>query len=79
MRKKLGLQGKFVVFYHGAVGIGRGVVETIKGIDKMKDKYQDVVLFLLGDRGSAVSVCKSLILESGIKDKVMVKVINLFR
>lgn len=72
MKEKLGLQGKFVVFYHGALGIGRGVVETIKGIDKLKGKYPNVVLFLLGNRGSAMSMCKNLILESGIKDKVII-------
>lgn len=71
MKKKFGLQGNFVVFYHGGLGIGRGIVETIKGMDKLQGKYPNVVLFLLG-QGSAPRACENFILESGMEDKVII-------
>jgi glycosyltransferase involved in cell wall biosynthesis len=55
LRKAFELEGKFVVLYHGSVGAnyeqvqGRGIVESIKSIELLKDQYPDVVLYILGD------------------------------
>jgi glycosyltransferase involved in cell wall biosynthesis len=52
IRSKLGLEDRFVVFYHGAFSKTRGIIETVKGIKELKNDYPEVVLFLLGT-GSA--------------------------
>jgi glycosyltransferase involved in cell wall biosynthesis len=49
IRKKFGLEDKFVVFHHGALGKLRGIDETIKGIGKLGGQYDDVILFILGE------------------------------
>jgi glycosyltransferase involved in cell wall biosynthesis len=47
-KKALGLTGKFIVFYHGSVGYRRGVVEVVKALGLLKNKYPDICLFILG-------------------------------
>ena len=43
------LNGKFIVMYHGVFSSNRGLQETIEAIRLLKNKYPDVVLFLLGN------------------------------
>lgn len=71
MRKKLGLTDKFIIFYHGVFGFHRGIIESIKSIEILKNKHNHFVLFLLG-RGPARSVLKELVQKSGIQDKVII-------
>lgn len=47
VKKEFGLEGKFVVFYHGVINLKRGIPQAIKAI-QILDKYSDIVLFLLG-------------------------------
>ena len=48
MRQKLGVDGKFVVFYHGSLGFRRGVVEVVEAIRLLNERYGDICLFILG-------------------------------
>jgi glycosyltransferase involved in cell wall biosynthesis len=47
IKKAFGLEGKFVVFYHGVISSKRGIPQAIKAI-QILDTYSDIVLFLLG-------------------------------
>jgi len=72
MRKKFHLEGKFVILYHGVFGsarVGRGIIETIKAIEILKNMYPDLVLFLLG-RG--VLNLKDIIRELDLQNMVIV-------
>lgn len=71
LRRKLGLSGKFVVFYHGVFTATRGLTETIKAIKILKHKHPDVAFFLLGT-GPIVSMLKALIQEEGLQDNVII-------
>lgn len=71
MRKKLGLTDKFIIFYHGVFGFHRGIIESIKSIEVLKNKHDHFVLFLLGT-GPAHSFLKELVQKSGIQDKVII-------
>jgi len=71
MREKLGLTDKFIIFYHGALYAERGLVEAIKSVEILKDKYPDLTLFLLGS-GPDVSVLKNLAQEIGVQDNVII-------
>jgi glycosyltransferase involved in cell wall biosynthesis len=70
MREKLGLSDKFIIFNHGALRLG-GLVETIKAVSMLKDKYPDLVLFLLGS-GIHVSRLKNLVREIGVQKNVII-------
>jgi glycosyltransferase involved in cell wall biosynthesis len=68
IRKKFGLNGKFVVFYHGNFGILRGLVDCVKCVYKMKFTY--VVLFLLGS-GKALPEIREAIEKGNLEDRVI--------
>ena len=71
LREQNGLNGKFVVIYHGSLGLGRGVVETVRSIDMLKSRCDDVVLFLLGN-GRAIPAILALVREKGLHKRVMI-------
>lgn len=71
LRKKLGLTGKFVIFYHGAFSAHRGLIETVKAISIVKRTYPNVVLFLLG-AGPIVCTLKDLIQKENLQDTVII-------
>jgi len=48
VKKQMGFGDKFVVFYHGSISAKRGILKAIESIDKLKDSYPDIVLFLIG-------------------------------
>jgi len=52
LKKRLKLEGKFVVMYHGSLGIGRGLIETIKAIQKVATKYPEIFFLILGSGGT---------------------------
>ncbi|MCW4018862.1 MAG: glycosyltransferase [Candidatus Bathyarchaeota archaeon] len=77
LRKASGLTHKFVVFYHGSMGggaykyaKGRGIVDSIKSMKLLENKYPDVVLYLLGSSRS-FGVLKKAIAEYGVGDRVI--------
>jgi len=47
IKKSFGLEGKFIVLYHGVLNTKRGIPQSIKAI-QMLDEYPDIILFLLG-------------------------------
>ncbi|MBU1652801.1 glycosyltransferase family 4 protein, partial [bacterium] len=73
MRKKLGIEDKFVVFYHGAINENRGVVEFAQAAEHLKD-LPDVRLVIVGkgnewNRLEAIVKQKNLtqvILQNGV-------------
>jgi glycosyltransferase involved in cell wall biosynthesis len=71
LRTQLGLSNKFIVFYHGVFTASRGLKETVQCIAMLKDKYPDIVFFLLG-KGSAASMLTDLVNTLGLKDNVII-------
>lgn len=71
LRKLMGINDKFVVFYHGSFSAGRGIIETIKSINFVKKEVNNVVLFLLGN-GKLAPLIDKLINKYEIKDHVIV-------
>lgn len=47
-RKRLGLADKFVIIYHGSFRTTGGLIESIKAMALLKERYPSIVLFLLG-------------------------------
>ncbi len=76
LRKSLGIEDKFVVFYHGSMGPSytfgrvRGVAGSIESLKILRQRYPDVVLFLLGDKESYPWI-DELRQEYDVKDQVM--------
>jgi glycosyltransferase involved in cell wall biosynthesis len=48
LRRELGADRKFIVFYHGEIGLHRGILETAEAIKKLAHTYHDMLFFLLG-------------------------------
>jgi glycosyltransferase involved in cell wall biosynthesis len=72
LRQKLGLVDKFIVFYHGVYAQSRGLIDAINAMSIMKNRYPNVVLFLLG-KGSAQTIgdMKKAIQDNGLQDRVI--------
>jgi colanic acid biosynthesis glycosyl transferase WcaI len=70
IKKKLGLEDKFVIFYHGALGKYRGIDETIKSIGKLRDQFSELVFFVLG-QGWYEPYLKRLAKEIAVQDKIV--------
>lgn len=71
LREKIGLTGKFVIFYHGVFTATRGLAETIEAIRILIQKYPAVVFFLLGT-GPVVAELRTLILNKGLQENVII-------
>ena len=71
LKRKLGLTGKFVVFYHGVFSATRGLQETIKAIEILKHRHFNAVLFLLG-KGPIIANLKALIQKEDLQDNVII-------
>ncbi|MCJ7635543.1 glycosyltransferase family 4 protein [Candidatus Bathyarchaeota archaeon] len=76
LRKKFGLTNKLVLFYHGSFGTSsgvgsRGIVETVESVALLKNRVNDVVLFLLGSGQSSRRIME-LAQEYKIQDRVIV-------
>ena len=71
LKIKLGLARKFIVFHHGVFTATRGLQEVIKAIKILKNRYSDIVFFLLGT-GPAVFNLKSLIQKEHVQDNVVI-------
>jgi glycosyltransferase involved in cell wall biosynthesis len=71
LKKKLGLEGKFVVFYHGVFTPTRGLTETIEAMKMLKPKYPNIVFFLLG-AGPSASKLSALIQKEGLQENVII-------
>lgn len=71
LKEKLGLSEKFVVFYHGVLTPTRGLEKTVEGIDLLRNKYPDIVIFFLGS-GLLISRLKCLVKEKGLEGNVVI-------
>lgn len=69
LRKSLGLENRFVFFYHGALTLMRGLPELISGIKKLNTEHPQTALVLLGDSPSADEI-KRQTHAMGLSDKV---------
>ncbi len=74
LKRKFGLNGKFVLFYHGSLGclVGRtrGVAECIRALGLIKENNPQLVLFLLGDSASFNWIMQ-LSREIGVENKIV--------
>jgi len=71
LKNKLGLTGKFVVFYHGVFSPNRGLTELVEAIKILKPKYPQIVAFLLG-KGPSSQQLKDLIKTESLQNNVMI-------
>lgn len=71
LKRKFGLTGKFVVFYHGVFTPTRGLTETIDALKILLPKYPNIVFFLLGT-GPLASKLSALIRTEGLQENVII-------
>jgi len=71
LRRKLGLTGKFIVFYHGVFTATRGLQETTASIKILQPTYPSIVFFLLGS-GPIVTMQEELIQKEGLRENVII-------
>ena len=71
LKRKLGLTGKFVVFYHGIFTATRGLTETIEAMKILRRKHPNIVFFLLGT-GPIVTMLRALIQKEGLQENVII-------
>jgi glycosyltransferase involved in cell wall biosynthesis len=72
LRRVLGLNDKFVVFYHGALSVTRGILETTNAIKYVKSTNPDIVLFLLGS-GSISGQLEELVKKEQLEKNVIIR------
>jgi glycosyltransferase involved in cell wall biosynthesis len=71
LREKNHLSNAFVIFYHGAMTVDRGIVEAVRSIGILSESgYDDVVLFLLGS-GPMLPAIKALVHDRGLEGRVI--------
>ncbi|RJP79160.1 MAG: glycosyltransferase [Candidatus Zixiibacteriota bacterium] len=70
LRRELGLEGKFVVFYHGSVNENRGVLELARAAEHLSD-MDDLRLLILG--GGNLWKDLEATVRDGRLDKVVLK------
>ena len=71
LRRMLGLNDKFVVFYHGALSATRGIFETTKAIISVKSTNPEIVLFLLGS-GSISGQLEELVKKGQLEKNIII-------
>jgi len=71
LRKRLGLNEKFVVCYHGVFSANRGLAETIEAMSIVKKVSYNVIFLLLGT-GPSVRSLRNLIKSKGLQDTVII-------
>lgn len=72
LAEELGLQGKFIVMYHGVLTFhpNRGLAEAVQAMKLVKGRNSQVVLVLLGN-GPAADYLQELATELSIKSSVL--------
>ncbi|TKJ41547.1 hypothetical protein CEE37_03000 [candidate division LCP-89 bacterium B3_LCP] len=69
LRKELGLEGKFVVFYHGAVNENRGVIELAGAAEHLRD-LPDLRIIIVG-RGNRWSELETVIKQKSLEQVIL--------
>ncbi len=70
LKHELNLEGKFIVFYHGYLSDSRGITMAGEAIGLLKQKYPDIVLFLLGS--PRYSALDRLLHREGLHENVII-------
>jgi glycosyltransferase involved in cell wall biosynthesis len=71
LKRRIGLNGKFLIIYHGVFTSERGLGKLVDSIALLEDKYRTITLFLLGT-GPALAELRKSIQEKGIHDRVVI-------
>ena len=71
LKSKLGLQNKFIVFYHGSIGYMRGVNEVVCAFSKLKEITQNDIHFLCLGSGTEVDNIKKYIIDNELDNVTM--------
>jgi len=66
--KKWGLQGKFILFFGGVMGVKQGLEVVVQAAEKVKD-IDDIVFLLVGDGGAQPDL-KKQVKEKGLTNVV---------
>lgn len=66
IKKKYGLEGKFVVMYGGNVGPAQRIEHLVDLASKLKD-YDDILFLILG-KGSRLEAIKQMVAEKGLNN-----------
>jgi glycosyltransferase involved in cell wall biosynthesis len=72
LRRDLGLEGRRVLLYHGAVEPNRGVVTAIRALAELGARAADVSLLVVG-RGSALPSLREEARTLGVSERVVVR------
>lgn len=70
LKHSLNLDDKFIVFYHGVLSDNRGTTATVEAIKLLRQKYPEIVLFLLGS--PRYSKLNELLLDEGLHENVII-------
>jgi glycosyltransferase involved in cell wall biosynthesis len=71
LRKELGLQNKFVVFYHGAISKSRGIFKTVEAMKSLAHRFPQIVFFVLGGEGSTLDEIKEYVGRENLGQNVL--------
>ncbi len=71
LRRRLKLDDKFVVLYHGVFTASRGLCETLQAVKLIKPKYPNIVFFLLGD-GPTANMLNKYVENEGLQENVVI-------
>jgi glycosyltransferase involved in cell wall biosynthesis len=72
LKAELGLEGKFVVIYHGSFRSNGGLFESIEAVNLLKKDYPDIVLFLLGNSTpQVIQALKKAIEVNNLKSNII--------
>ncbi|HUN55806.1 MAG TPA: glycosyltransferase [Smithella sp.] len=66
-----GIDGRFVIMYHGVFTPTRGLDMIILAIDKIRREYPEVLMFFLGD-GSMREKMEAMVRERGLDNHVVI-------
>jgi glycosyltransferase involved in cell wall biosynthesis len=72
LKTELGLSGKFIVFYHGIISLKRGLVETVEAMSIVKQKFPNVVFFILGAGAQTRAYLENLIQRNQLQESVII-------
>ncbi len=69
LKKELGLESRFIFFYHGSLSMQRGLKELLYAMEKLKASHPDAALVLLGG-GIDEEGLKALAKDLGLSETV---------
>jgi glycosyltransferase involved in cell wall biosynthesis len=72
IRRALGLQNEFVLMFHGALSLTRGLTQVVRGLRLLRDQGTDDVVLVLVGAGAAETHLTGLAAELGVTDQVIV-------